>query len=91
MLTFEPVEDSNVLLIQNGVYKESKLYTRDGRMFVKHGAGFAKINPNNSTSVSKLFVKEIHSDQGMAHTIGCDLIWRKNNTKPRPVSKAAAK
>ena len=93
MHTFEPIEDSSVLLLKNGTYIESKLFTRGSRVYVKHGSGFAKVNPNNTTSINKLFVKEIEAPPIVLFQDGCELGWRYPDVLQtiRPKAKAAAK
>lgn len=75
MLGFEPVEDSLVLLYRGGLYTESKLFLRKGQLFVKVGAGYAKLHPSSTTSVNKLYWKEIHSNHGRHVVRGMDLAW----------------
>lgn len=78
MLGFEPVEDSLVLLYKSGLYTESKLYIRRDQTYVKCGSGYAKLHIQNTTSINRLYWKEIHSQQGRAVPKGCELVWQQN-------------
>lgn len=72
---FEPVEDSFVLLIRNGSYTESKLFLRGKQLFAKQGSGYARLHASGTTSVNKLYWKEIFSNRGRHKTVGCELQW----------------
>ena len=43
-------EGQVAILVQNGVYKQAPLYTRNGYLFAKLGAGFVRLASNGSTS-----------------------------------------
>lgn len=72
---FEPVEDSFVLLLRNGVYTEAKLYTRGNLLYAKQGTGYVRLHPSGTSSVNRLYWKEIFSSRGRHQTKGCDLVW----------------
>lgn len=75
---FEPIEDSFVLLLRSGTYSESKLFVRNQQMFAKVGSGYARLHPSGTTSVNRLYWKEVDSRQGTHRTKGCDLVWYPN-------------
>lgn len=40
---FHVIEDSAVILRSNGVFKQGKCFSRDGRVYAAHGSGFIKL------------------------------------------------
>lgn len=72
---FEPIEDSYVLLLRQGVYSESKLYRKGKELYAKLGSGYARLHAQNTTSVHKLHWKEIRSLMGKARVQGSYLEW----------------
>jgi hypothetical protein len=87
--TFDPVEDSVLLLLRNGLYTESKLYTRKGLAYAKQGAGYVRLYPVGTTSINRLYWKELHSSLGKLETVGCDLRWIPASVVPVPLALAA--
>lgn len=75
MLHFEPIEDSLVLLVRNGVFIESKLFVRNTQVFAKLGSGYIRLHPMGTTSVNKIYWKELHSNLGGAVQSGPELRW----------------
>lgn len=86
MNTFDPIEDSVLLLLRNGLYTESKLYTRNGQAFAKQGSGYVRLHPSGTTSVNRLYWKELHTTQGDLLQEGCELRWKSRppRTTQRP-------
>lgn len=54
MSFFKEVEGEAAIIVQNGVFKQVPLYTRDGYLFAKVGSGFVRIYADGSTTVSKM-------------------------------------
>lgn len=54
MSFFKEVEGEAAIVVQNGVFKQVPLYTRDGYLFVKVGSGFARLYADGSTTVSRM-------------------------------------
>jgi len=54
MSFFKQVEGEAAILVNNGVYTQVDLYTRDGYLFAKHGSGFVRLMADGSTSKAKL-------------------------------------
>lgn len=54
MSLFVQSEGDSAIVVENGVYKQCDLYTRDGYFYVKLGGGFARLNVDGSTSKPKL-------------------------------------
>lgn len=52
MSYFKEVEPEGqvAIIVQNGVYKQAPLYTRNGYLFAKVGSGFVRLASNGSTS-----------------------------------------
>lgn len=54
MSFFKEVEGEAAILIENGVYKQVPLYTRDGYLYAKIGSGFVRIMADGATTKSKM-------------------------------------
>lgn len=50
---FKELEGDVAILIENGVYKQVPLYTRNGYLFAKIGSGFVRIMADGSTTKAK--------------------------------------
>lgn len=48
--TFHVIDDKNVILRSNGVYRQVKAYRRDGAVYAGHGSGFVKLLKKPGTS-----------------------------------------
>ena len=47
---FHILDDCAVILRSKGVYKQAKVYARDGRLYAAHGGGFVSLMANLRTS-----------------------------------------
>lgn len=54
MSFFKEVEGEAAILVENGIYKQVPVYTRDGFLYAKVGGGFARIMADGSTTKAKL-------------------------------------
>ncbi|AKR54357.1 hypothetical protein XM25_00765 [Devosia sp. H5989] len=54
MSFFQHVEGEAAVLVENGVFRQCDLYTRDGYLYAKTGAGFVRLMADGSTSRAKL-------------------------------------
>lgn len=54
MSFFKQVEGEAAILVNNGVFSQVDLYSRDGYLFAKHGSGFVRLYADGSTSKAKL-------------------------------------
>ena len=52
MSYFKPLEPEGqvAVIVRNGVYQQTPLYTRNGYLFAKVGGGFVRLAANGSTS-----------------------------------------
>lgn len=50
---FKEVEGDAAILIENGVYKQVPVYTRDGYLFAKIGGGYVRLMADGSTTKSR--------------------------------------
>lgn len=50
MAFFQKVEGEGAVIVENGVYKQVELYTRDGVIYVKTAGGFVRVMSDGSTS-----------------------------------------
>ena len=54
MSLFVQSEGDSAVVVENGVFKQCDLYTRDGYLYAKVGGGFVRLNVDGSTSKAKL-------------------------------------
>lgn len=54
MSFFQEVEGEAAVLIENGIYKQVPLYTRDGYLYAKVSGGFVRIMADGATTKAKL-------------------------------------
>lgn len=54
MSFFQEVEGEAAVLVENGIYKQVPLYTRDGFLYAKIGGGFVRIMADGATTKAKL-------------------------------------
>ena len=54
MSFFKEVEGEAAVLVENGVFKQVPIYTRDGFLYAKIGGGFVRIMADGSTTKSKM-------------------------------------
>lgn len=47
---FHIIEDAQIVLRNRGVYRQSKLYHRNGLVYAGLGSGFVRLTANNGTS-----------------------------------------
>lgn len=50
---FKEVEGDAAVVIENGVFKQVPVYTRDGYLFAKVGGGFVRLMADGATSKPK--------------------------------------
>lgn len=53
MSFFQQVEGEAAILVENGVYRQCDLYSRDGYLFAKAGGGFVRLMVDGSTSKAR--------------------------------------
>lgn len=54
MSFFQQVEGEAAVLVENGVYRQCDIYTRDGYLYAKVGSGFVRLMADGSTTKSRL-------------------------------------
>lgn len=50
METFHIIDDHAVILYSKGVYRQTKLYRRENKLYAAHGAGFIQLRGDGGTS-----------------------------------------
>lgn len=58
---FNVIPDEYVIIRSKGVFRQSKLYVRDNRIYAGHGSGFIRLT-KNGTSVPTVYWDEISID-----------------------------
>lgn len=66
MSFFQQCEGDAAIVVENGVYKQCDLYTRDGYFYVKLGSGFVRLMVDGSTSKHKLRLDYIDTTRALA-------------------------
>ena len=54
MSFFKEVEGEAAIVVENGVYKQVSLYTRDGHLYAKTSGGFVRLMADGATTKAKL-------------------------------------
>lgn len=54
MSFFKEIEGEAAILVENGVYKQVPLYSRDGFLYAKIGGGFVRMMADGATTKAKL-------------------------------------
>ena len=65
MAFFQKVEGDAAIIVENGVYKQVDLYTRDGMFYVQSGGGFIRLFADGSTTKAKCRLDFMSSDHGL--------------------------
>ena len=74
MSFFQEVEGEAAVLVENGVYKQVPVFTRNGYLFAKLGAGFVRLNADGSTSKATARLDTL--DLASGATLGTDSMGR---------------
>ena len=53
MSFFKEIEGEAAVLVENGVYKQVSLYTRDGFIYAKIGGGFVRLMADGATTKAR--------------------------------------
>jgi len=56
---FQEVEGEAAVLVENGVYKQTPLYLRDGYLYAKVSGGFVRLMADGSTTKSRMRLDHI--------------------------------
>lgn len=68
MSFFKEIEGEAAILVENGVYKQVTLYSRDGYLYARTGGGFVRLMADGATTKTKLkldfmsFEQPLHRD-----------------------------
>lgn len=54
MALFSIVEDAQVILFSKGVYRQVKVYERDGKFYAAQGSGFIRLSRGGQTTVPSI-------------------------------------
>lgn len=65
MAFFQKVEGDAAVIVENGVYKQVDLYTRDGMLYVQSGGGFIRLFADGSTTKAKTRLDFMSFDHGL--------------------------
>jgi len=70
MSFFKQIEGEAAILVNGGVYTQVDLYTRDGYLFAKHGAGWVRLMADGSTSKPKVYCEFLTYSRPLAQRLG---------------------
>lgn len=59
---FKQVEGEAAVVVENGVYRQVDVYTRDGVLYAKSAGGFVKLYADGSTTKAKLRLETLSWD-----------------------------
>ena len=59
---FKHLEGQVAVIVEGGVYKPVDIYTRDGYLYAKTGAGFVRLYADGSTTKAKCRLDTLHFD-----------------------------
>lgn len=59
MSFFKHVEGEAAILVESGVYRQVDLYTRDGYLYAKTGAGFVRLMADGATTKAKMRLEHL--------------------------------
>lgn len=65
MSFFKHVEGEAAILVENGVYRQVDLYTRDGYLYAKSSGGFVRLKADGSTTKAKLRLEHMSWTGGL--------------------------
>ncbi len=57
MALFHVVDDAFAILRSKGVYRQAKVYSREGRLYAAHGAGYIGLTTHGTTVPSTSLVE----------------------------------
>jgi hypothetical protein len=86
---FKNVEGDNVVVADNGVYKQCDLYTRNGYMFAKVSGGFVRLMADGSTSKARMRIDTVFTELGLA-TDGMGRLMQADAHGAKPLLPAKA-
>lgn len=78
MSFFQEIEGEAAVLVENGVYRQVPIYTRDGYLYAKTGGGFVRLMADGATTRAKMrldflsFEKPLYRD-GMGRLCTVDV------------------
>lgn len=81
---FKQIEGDAAILVENGVYKQVDLYSRNGYLFAKLGSGFVRLMADGSTSKHKLRLDTI-SYEGNLGSDGLGRLCSGDHPKFKPL------
>lgn len=64
MKYFSEIPEGQAIICTNGVYRQSKIAERDGKLYVKYGAGYVRMLQGGGTSHPKARWFEIDAGEG---------------------------
>lgn len=77
MKRFHIIDDGAAIVRSRGVYRQVKIYHRDGKVYAAHGTGFVKLFRGGGTGTKDLSWLEIDGGVGQCveETKTLDVVW----------------
>lgn len=69
MSLFTPIEDGHAILLQRGVYKQTPLFKRHGRVYARHAGGFIGLREDHGTTVPSIRWEHVEAAEKFASDI----------------------
>lgn len=76
MKRFHIIDDGAAIMLRRGIYRQSKIYHRDGVIYAAHSGGFVRLFRGGGTSMPDISWKEIDAGAGQAIEDNSDLSVR---------------
>ena len=76
MKSFHVIEDGAAITLCKGIWRQSKIYRRNGVIYAQHGGGYIRLFRGGGTSIPHVSWKEIDAGAGEAIEDASDLSVR---------------
>jgi len=86
---FQHLEGHAAIIVENGVFKQTDLYSRDNRLFAKSGSGFIRLMADGSTTKAKARL-ELLSIETPLYKSALGHLLLGNEANARPLEKPMA-
>lgn len=81
---FQQAEGAAAILVENGIYKQVDVFTRNGFLYAKIGGGFVRLNHDGSTTKARMRLDTLSYDE----PLGVDPMGRLCDLASVPGAKA---
>lgn len=72
---FSEIPEGQAIVCANGVYRQVKIATREGKIYARYGAGYVRLSRGGPTSHPKLRWYEIDAGDGAFEEVGGNVMY----------------